>query len=405
MTAIRLIAVPYELGRLRDGVGLGPGSLLEHGAVDALGAHGAAVETTMIEVDEPADNEVDTSFAVIRRVADAVRAARSSGEFPVILSGSCFSAVGVVAGLGETTPGVVWFDAHADFNEPGTAVYGYLDGMGLAILVGDAWQGLAAQVPGARPLPETAIVLAGARAIDDPERVRLEASSIKQLPVTSLGPAALVEAIDSIEPAPSGLYLHVDLDVLDSDVARVNRYAAPGGLSAEELEASLRALLGDRRVRAVSLTAYEPEADPDARVPPIAARLLTAVAECAREAESDGTKPSPAAVEAAAMSALRERDAFKDLERHRAEIGDAHLRDLFAADPDRGERLVAEAAGLYLDFSKNRLTDETLRLLAALADECGLAERREAMFRGEHINSPRAAPCSTWRCGCRASAR
>ena len=63
-----------------------------------------------------------------------------------------------------------------------------------------------------------------------------------------------------------------------------------------------------------------------------------------------------------------------------------HLRELFAADPGRGERLTAEAAGLYLDYSKNRVTDETLRLLVALAEESGVAERRDAMFRGERIN-------------------
>jgi glucose-6-phosphate isomerase len=83
---------------------------------------------------------------------------------------------------------------------------------------------------------------------------------------------------------------------------------------------------------------------------------------------------------------LRERPAWRALERHHAEIADRHLPDLFAADPKRGERLTAEGAGLYLDYSKNRITDETVDLLARLAEESGLAERREAMFRGEHIN-------------------
>jgi glucose-6-phosphate isomerase len=83
---------------------------------------------------------------------------------------------------------------------------------------------------------------------------------------------------------------------------------------------------------------------------------------------------------------LRSRAAWRALERHHGEIGGRHLRDLFADDPDRGERLTAEGAGLFLDYSKNRVTDETLKLLAQLADECGVAERREAMFRGEHIN-------------------
>ena len=83
---------------------------------------------------------------------------------------------------------------------------------------------------------------------------------------------------------------------------------------------------------------------------------------------------------------LRQRAAWQALESHHAEVANLHLRDLFAEDPERGPRLCAEAVGLYLDYSKNRVTDETLRLLLALAQESELAERRDAMFRGEHVN-------------------
>jgi glucose-6-phosphate isomerase len=84
---------------------------------------------------------------------------------------------------------------------------------------------------------------------------------------------------------------------------------------------------------------------------------------------------------------LRERPSWKALEQHHAEIGGRHLRDLFAEDPNRGERLRAEAAGLYLDYSKNRITDETLRLLFQLARECQLEQRRDLMFAGAPINT------------------
>ncbi|HNG56796.1 MAG TPA: glucose-6-phosphate isomerase, partial [Solirubrobacterales bacterium] len=86
------------------------------------------------------------------------------------------------------------------------------------------------------------------------------------------------------------------------------------------------------------------------------------------------------------MSELRESEAFKTLESHRNDIGDRHLRDLFAEDPSRGTDLVAEACGLYFDYSKNRITRETIGLLAALARDRRMPERRDAMFRGEHIN-------------------
>ena len=85
-------------------------------------------------------------------------------------------------------------------------------------------------------------------------------------------------------------------------------------------------------------------------------------------------------------SILRGTRAWRRLEEHHAEIGERHLRDLFAEDPDRGERLVAEGAGLLLDYSKNRITDETLRMLVELARECNVEGRRDAMLAGEHIN-------------------
>jgi glucose-6-phosphate isomerase len=84
---------------------------------------------------------------------------------------------------------------------------------------------------------------------------------------------------------------------------------------------------------------------------------------------------------------LRSRPAWKALEAHCAGLHDAHLRDLFAADAQRGERFAAQGAGLYLDYSKNRITDETLQLLLALAQDCDVQRRITAMFDGERINS------------------
>src|SRR5687768_3921743 len=79
--------------------------------------------------------------------------------------------------------------------------------------------------------------------------------------------------------------------------------------------------------------------------------------------------------------------AWKALEAHGGEMRDQHLRSLFAADLSRGERFALEAAGLYLDYSENHVTDETVRLLVGLADACGLRGRIEAMFRGDRINT------------------
>src|SRR5712692_6038938 len=93
----------------------------------------------------------------------------------------------------------------------------------------------------------------------------------------------------------------------------------------------------------------------------------------------DSASPEP--------QSLTERLQWRALTEHRGQIERRHLRELFSEDPSRGERLVAEAAGLYLDYSKNRITTETIRLLLDLAEACGLPERIQAMFRGDKINT------------------
>jgi glucose-6-phosphate isomerase len=83
---------------------------------------------------------------------------------------------------------------------------------------------------------------------------------------------------------------------------------------------------------------------------------------------------------------LTEASSWHALQAHYDKVKDTQLRQLFAGDPSRGDRLAAETAGLYLDYSKNRITDETIRLLVQLAKERGVADRRDAMFRREKIN-------------------
>src|SRR3954468_65203 len=85
-------------------------------------------------------------------------------------------------------------------------------------------------------------------------------------------------------------------------------------------------------------------------------------------------------------TSLTERRSWNALAAHHQSVRKLHLRKLFADDPKRGERMTAEALGLYLDYSKNRITDETLKLLLQLAEESGLRGRIDAMFRGEKIN-------------------
>jgi arginase len=285
MTDIRLLVVPYEVGAPRMGVGRGPERLLEAGAEDALGSRGARVELELIELEEherdaSGASEAGAGFELIRLVAARAREAIADGAFPVLLSGSCFAGLGMVVGMGESSPGVVWFDAHGDFNTPDSSIDGYFDGMGLAMLTGEAWRSLSGPSMEGTAVPESAVVLAGARDFDPLEQQRLDRSDVRHLPTAEIeADDAVAQAVEELDPSASGLYLHLDLDVLDSGEAKVNIYSVGDGLSAEQLETQVRSLLDGCPVRAVSLTAYDPEVDADGRVPPIAIRLLEVVAE------------------------------------------------------------------------------------------------------------------------------
>src|SRR5437868_47402 len=86
------------------------------------------------------------------------------------------------------------------------------------------------------------------------------------------------------------------------------------------------------------------------------------------------------------ISALRAKTAFQELQQHFSKVKNLHLRDLFRSDQERGKRFALQAEGIYLDYSKHRITDETMGMLIRLAEECDLRGRIEAMFRGEKIN-------------------
>ena len=257
MNDVMLIQVPYHLGRKGDVLGAGPAPLAQ-----AIGA-----ESIVVERAEPLHNEVYGTFDVIRQVRRAVHETRAGGRFPLVLAGNCHSAVGTVAVL-EGDIGIVWFDAHAYFHTPDSSTTGFLDGMPLALIVGEGWAELRRTVEGLRPIPEEQIVLVGARDLEPTEEERLSASKIARADASSLE-----SALDQLAERVDTVYVHVDLDVLDPSEGKANDWAVDGGLTEAELEAALAGILDRFEVPAAAFTAYDPAADPKGRIPPIAARL------------------------------------------------------------------------------------------------------------------------------------
>jgi arginase len=180
----------------------------------------------------------------------------------------CDAALGVLGGFGHSRCGVVWIDAHADFNTPESSVSGFFPGMTAAVLTGHCHADLWAQAGDAAPIPEERIVMLGTRELSpEAERERLERSAVKVVPWRDGEPRADVEAaLDRLAARVEDIYLHVDNDALDPSVAPgIVDEPVPGGLTLEQLEGAVRAVTDRFRIRAATLATYTPEQDEDGR--------------------------------------------------------------------------------------------------------------------------------------------
>lgn len=285
---IQFLLVPYDSGRREWRMGRGPSYLLRHGVGSSVRSLGNEVDAEYVEprgVDSPnppASTEIATSFSLYREVATRTRAARDAGALPVVLGGNCGVTLGAIAAAADSRDvGVLWLDAHADLNTPETTASGFLDGMALAVLTGRCWRTLASRIPGFAAVPDTHVVLCGARDLDPPEEEVLAASAIAV--ARGASPRAdglaktLTDALDSLRERVRQLHFHLDVDVLDPSVGRANSFAAPGGLTSQELVGVARMAAERFDIVSVAVTAYDPAIDSDATIPPAIVETLEAL--------------------------------------------------------------------------------------------------------------------------------
>jgi arginase len=268
MRQIEIIEVPYHLGLENVGVGQGPGRLLRAAADRAL----HAVEVTHIRKLEPRSENLDGVVDVNRQLGYAVRSARSKSLAPLVLAGNCNSCLGTIAGLEGEKVGIVWFDAHGDFNTPETSISGLLEGMALAAAVGDCHDELRERIGLATPVADENVVLLGARDLDPGESVRLKASRIALRPAGSF--TDVPELLAQLAERVSAVYVHIDVDFLDPRESPGTNFRGPGGLSVEEGRRLLGEAIAALPIAAVALTNYNPDLDQGALTERAALRLL-----------------------------------------------------------------------------------------------------------------------------------
>jgi len=267
---LQLVTVPYRYDEHEQGLGAGPNALLEAGLQDRLAGLGHGVGGPAAATLDPTEREEGRVAVNIGRLgsrtAALVAAARRAGDGALVLAGDDTASIGVVSGLqqadGAGTPiGVVWLDAHGDFNTPETSYSGILAGMPVAILAGLAgplWRGAAGL---AAPIPTDRILLAGVRELDDKEATLLRSTDVRVIRSRETNDGTtLAAAVERLAATCALLCLFVDLDVLDPHLVPSASTPAANGLEIDQAAAAMAVALATGKVAAVCIAGLNPGA-------------------------------------------------------------------------------------------------------------------------------------------------
>lgn len=262
---IRIIQVPYDCGYKDTRQGLAPDYFIKHGLVEKFAHAGHQADVSRIDTQSEFTMEVGTAFELNRLLSREVGSAVREGAFPLVLAGNCNSCLGNIAGINPDRLGVVWFDAHGEYNTPETTLSGFLDGMPLATATGRCWQAAARTIPGFAPVKEPNVILVGARDLDDEEQRQLEQSEINLIRSEGLDDSEILKSVETallrLREHVSGIYLHIDMDAFEIGEGAANHYGATGGLSVPLIEDAIGRVKSYFDLKSATIASFDPACD------------------------------------------------------------------------------------------------------------------------------------------------
>ena len=278
---IQIIQVPYYCGHRDLNQGRGPSRFIDRGLGLILEEQGHTVHLESIEIGDKFQTEMQSAMEINRLLADRVADAIQRDRLPLVLAGNCYHCLGTLAGIHNHRKGIVWFDAHGDFNTPETTTSGYLDGMPLAMATGRCWNTLLETITGFAPVRGANTVLVGAIALDDLEKEALHQSKLVVIDTNERHPSDYLERLEAalieLKAKVDGVYVHLDMDALATGKSSDNPLDPPGGLNVDEFETALALINTHLPVWACNIASYNPEYDQDGSILKSGLRLAQAI--------------------------------------------------------------------------------------------------------------------------------
>lgn len=265
MADLIVIGVPYYMGIADDHSG-SVQIARDSGILDEIGADYVAITPKFKAGEHPVN-------AVNRALTKAVKQALSDGKTPLIFAGDCCYCLGMMKGLEESQPDVLWYDAHGDFNTPETSPSNFLGGMPLAAMVGRGNQELMTGID-LTPVAETKVYLTDGRDLDPDEEVAVRESDLTHLHT--------LDAVQAIDWNQRAVYVHFDGDVLRLEDHPAVSYPAKDGPTIEEAIDSLKILIAEADVKAVFFTLWNNRLDGADKSQESNLAVIRAVAEALR---------------------------------------------------------------------------------------------------------------------------